>query len=287
MRILVTGGLGFVGSHLVDELASNSNNEIVVMDNLCSESSSRAYMRDNVEYWIDDVRNLNSYKYVNEVFDVVYHLAALARIQPSFKDPLKYLSIDIMGTSHVLEFCRRSNAKLIYAGSSSAFGGPMLNPYAFAKYTGEQTCELYSKVYGLSTVVARFFNVYGYRQPKVGPYATVIGIFENQTKKSEPLTVTGSGEQRRDFTHVSDIVLGLIALSEDRWDGDVFQLGTGTNYSINEVARFFGDNITYIPKRPGEAEITLADIKETTLATDWVPQINLPDYVANWKNKNL
>lgn len=283
MRILVTGGLGFVGSHLVDALAENHENSIVVMDNLCSESSSRNHMRDDVTYWIDDVRNINTYKYSDEKFDEIYHLAALARIQPSFKDPLTYLSIDIMGTSHVLEFTRRSGAKLIYAGSSSAFGGPMLNPYAFAKYTGEQICELYSSVYGLSTVVARFFNVYGDRQPTTGAYATVVGVFEEQTKGGSALTVTGNGEQRRDFTHVSDIVSGLIALSKNEWKGEVFQLGTGTNYSINELSSMFSDNIEYISKRPGEAWITLADISKTTEMVDWEPKVNLETYVKKWK----
>ena len=147
-KILVTGGLGFVGSHLVDFLCEK-NHEVTVIDNLCSESSSRDYMRSDMRYWIDDVRNLNSYKYENDNFDVVYHLAALARIQPSFKDPLTYLSIDIMGTSSVLEYARRRGTRVIYAGSSSAYAGPMLNPYAFAKYTGEQVCEMYHQVYGV------------------------------------------------------------------------------------------------------------------------------------------
>jgi UDP-glucose 4-epimerase len=286
-RILVTGGLGFVGSHLVDYLANKSSIELVVIDNLCSESSSKSYMRDNVTYWIDDVRNLNSYKYTNETFDTIYHLAALARIQPSFKDPLTYMGTDIMGTSHVLELARRCSAKVIYAGSSSAYAGPMLNPYAFAKYTGEQLCELYSKVYGLSTVTARFFNVYGERQPRTGPYATVLGVFEQQILDNESLTVTGTGEQRRDFTHVSDIVRGFEELGKHEWNAEVFQLGTGRNYSINELANFFGENISYIPSRPGEAWLTLADFSEMQEMTGWSPQVDLQDYVFDWKNKNL
>jgi UDP-glucose 4-epimerase len=286
-KILITGGLGFVGSHLVDHLAQDKDNDLYVMDNLCSSSSSRDYIRDDVTYWIDDVRNINTYKYHDYEFDTIYHLAALARIQPSFKDPLKYLSIDIMGTSHVLDFARRCDANVIYAGSSSAFGGPMLNPYAFAKFTGEQICELYSKVYGMSTVIARFFNVYGERQPTSGPYATVIGVFENQVSLQKPLTVTGTGEQRRDFTHVHDIVVGLLLLSNETWNAEIFQLGTGKNHSINEVAKMFSDEIEYIPKRPGEAWITLADSSEMTNQTGWKPNVTLEDHVFDWKNENL
>jgi len=282
-KILVTGGLGFVGSHLVDALA-NEGHDVTVIDNLCSESSSKSYMRDDVTYWVDDIRNLNTYKYCNESFDLIYHLAALARIQPSFKDPLTYLSIDIMGTSNVLEFARRCNARVVYAGSSSAYGGPMLNPYAFAKFTGEQTCELYNKVYGLSTVTARFFNVYGKRQPTTGAYATVVGVFEKQYEVGNALTVTGTGEQRRDFTHVSDIIEGFKLLGQESWNAEVFQLGTGKNYSINELANMFGGDIEYIEKRPGEAWTTLADSSMMMAATGWVPRVRLEDYVQKKLN---
>ena len=279
-KILVTGGLGFVGSHLVDNLSKDPTNKITVIDNLCSESSSKNYMKHDVEYIIDDIRNLSNIKYSNLEFDTIYHLAALARIQPSFKDPITYMSIDVMGTAEVCDLARRCNARIVYAGSSSAFGGPMLNPYAYAKYTGEQTCEMFFKVYGVKCSVARFFNVYGDRQPTTGPYATVVGVFEEQSKKGDPITVTGSGEQRRDFTHVNDIVHGLIAMSKDEGDCKIYQLGTGTNYSINELARMFSDNIEYIPKRPGEAWITLADIALAKESLDWTPMINLEKYIA-------
>ena len=284
--VLVTGGLGFVGSHLVDLLVSRGDCKITVIDSLVSDSSARDRMRPGVTYWIDDIRNLNSHKYSvysseSELkFDVVYHLAALARIQPSFKDPLTCLDVDIMGTAHVLEFARRNGSKVVYAGSSSAYAGPMLNPYAFAKFTGEQVCELYSSVYNVSTVTARFFNVYGDRQPRTGPYATVIGIFEDQRTNGVPLTVTGDGEQRRDFTHVTDIARGLTSLSESTWKGEVFNLGTGKNYSINELAVLFNPKeIKHIPTRPGEARITLADISETTGKTGWTPSTELKEYV--------
>jgi UDP-glucose 4-epimerase len=299
-RVLVTGGLGFVGSHLVELLARDKNNEVYVIDNLSSESSSRDNMVDGVTYWIDDIRNLNTLKYhpryqpkmpfrakkmyegTPHKFDVIYHLAGLARIQPSFTDPLTYLDVNIVGTSHVLEYARWCGARVVYAGSSSAYGGPMLNPYAFAKYTGEQTCEMFSKVYGISTVSARFFNVYGRRQPTTGAYATVVGVFERQTRENQSLTVTGDGEQRRDFTHVADIARGLVALSEGTWSGEVFNLGTGINYSINELAGMFGGEIRYIPKRPGEAQTTLANISGTTAATGWKPKCALKEYVQKF-----
>jgi len=284
-KILVTGGLGFVGSHLVDTLAEDKNNHVTVIDNLCSESSSRTYMTSGVDYIIDDIRNLSNIKYVGMEFDVIYHLAALARIQPSFKDPVRYLSVDMMGTSHVCDLARRCNAKLVYAGSSSAFGGPMLNPYAFAKYTGEQICEMFGKVYGLKCSIARFFNVYGDRQPVSGAYATVVGIFEGQYKLGIPLTITGNGKQRRDFTHVSDIVAGLIAMEDGQTEGncELYQLGTGTNYSINELASFFECDVEYIPKRPGEAMVTLADNTKAQKVLGWSPQINLKDYIIKRK----
>jgi len=277
-RILVTGGLGFIGSHLVDSLADKGH-RVVVMDNLCSESSSRDYMRSDTEYWIDDIRNINHNKYRGRSFDVVYHLAALARIQPSFIDPLSHISTNIMGTTHVLEFVRNNGAKLIYAGSSSAYADTMLNPYSFAKYTGEQTCMMYHRVYGMSIAIARFFNVYGDRQPIIGPYATVVGVFEQQMLQKKPLTVTGTGNQRRDFTHISDTVSGFELLGRQSCSAEVFQLGVGENYSINELAALFGGDIARIPARPGEAWETRADYSDMQNVTGWSPRVNLKDYI--------
>lgn len=143
---------------------------------------------------------------------------------------------------------------------------------------------MYSKVYGVSTVSARFFNVYGERQPVSGPYATVVGIFEKQTLDGQPLTITGNGEQRRDFTHVDDIVSGLVSLSEGQYTGEVYQLGTGTNYSINDLADMFGGEKKYIPARPGEAWETLADISKTVKDTGWLPEISLDTYIKDFKS---
>ena len=284
-KILVTGGLGFVGSHLVDSLA-NKGHQVTVIDNLCSESSSKKYMREDVTYWLDDINNLNTYRYEKGDFDLIYHLAAIARIQPSFKDPLRYLKADTMGTASVLEYARRKNSKVVYAGSSSAFAGPMLSPYAFAKYSGEQICELYHKVYGMSVVIARFFNVYGERQPTTGDYATVVGVFQGQKLLGKKLTITGTGEQRRDFTHVYDIVSGFESLGHGKFSAEVYQLGAGKNYSINELAKMFKSEFVYIDGRPGEALVTLADNSKARKDLNWEPKEKLENYVKIWLENN-
>lgn len=283
MICLVTGGLGFVGSNLVDELVKQGH-EVHIWDNLSSDSSSEDYKNPKATYTIADIRSSHWKFFEHPRYDVIFHLAAHARIQPSFEIPLDYLSNDIMGTAHVCELARKLGSKVVYAGSSTAFGGHMLNPYAFAKFTGEQTCEMYHKVFGLKIATARFFNVYGNRQPKTGTWATVIGVFENLYLQKKPMTVTGTGEQRRDFTHIDDIVAGLIALSEIDGKGEIYSLGTGTNYSLNEVAKMFSNEIQYIPARPGEALITLADPTKMHSATGWLTKVKLTDYIEEWKS---
>ena len=285
-RILVTGGLGFVGSHLVDTLISLGCQNITVIDDLSSESSSKSYMREGVKYLIRDIVDIPNMENDLVGFDVVFHLAALARLQPSFSNPLRYFEVNSLATFYLLDFLRKNNkdTKVVYAGSSTAFGGPLLNPYAFAKHTGEDICRLFSNNYNMNTAVARFFNVYGDRQPITGEWATVIGKFEQQYLNEKPLTVVGDGMQRRDFTHISDIVSGLISLTEGSHRGEVFSLGTGRNYSLFEVAFAFKDNIKFIPPRPGEARETLADISVMCEATDWKPKMNLMKYIEEFKN---
>ena len=256
--------------------------KLTVIDNLSSQSSSRNNKHKNVKYIIDDINNLDNVKYEDLNFDLIFHLAALARIQPSFKDPIRYFQSNIMGTVNVCELARRCGAKIIYAASSSAYGGPKLNPYAFAKWTGEETLKMYSEIYNVSTVSARFFNVYGDRHPTEGTYATLIGIYERQYKQGQPLTITGDGEQRRDFTHVHDICSGLICLSKHVHNGEIYNLGTGTNYSINEIAAMFSDNTMYIPARPGEAKTTLADITEVS-KFGYQPKQNITNYIQSFK----
>ena len=283
-KVLVTGGLGFVGSNLVKILLKKGNYNITVIDNLSSKSSNKDYKEDNVTYIIDDINNLNDIKYKDLDFDLIFHLAGLSRIQPSFNDPLSYFKTNTLGTVQICELARRCNAKIIYAASSSAEAGPHLNPYAFTKWSGEEILKMYAGVYGISTVSTRFFNVYGPRQPWEGTYATVIGIFERQYKANEPLTITGNGEQRRDFTHVFDIANGMVCLSKDH-KGEIYNLGTSKNHSINELASLFNYKTTYIAKRPGEAWETKADISKTQ-EFGYQPKESLDNYIKNFLKLN-
>lgn len=275
MKTLVSGGAGFVGSTLVDSLLDQGH-KVTVIDNLSTgkQENINSKVEDCIIANVEDI----SLQLVGK-FDVIFHLAALARIQPSFKEPLKTYLNNSVGTMKVLELARETGVKVVYAGSSSAYHDVFANPYSYSKWLGEQHCQLYSKVYNVSVSIARFFNVYGKRQISEGAYATVIGVFEKQKKEGLPLTVTGTGEKRRDFTHVSDICDGLIAMSQNDWDGEIFQLGTGRNYSINEVATMFGGPIQYIPDRPGEAQVTLADISHAQEKLGYKPKYVLEDYI--------
>lgn len=286
-NILVTGGCGFIGSNLVDILVQDKKNEVVVVDNL--DTGKKENCNEKAKYIFNDIRNVFSGEFTHPLLkniEIIFHLAALARIQPSFERPTKTLDINTRGTALVCEFARKNNTKVIYAGSSSFYGGIYLNPYAFSKWQGEEVCKLYSEVYDSSTAIARFFNVYGPRHLCTGPYATVVGIFEKQMLFDEPLTVTGTGDQRRDFTHVKDICKGLIEMSKDNWKGEVFNLGTGMNHSINELAAMFKENVTYIAQRPGEAWTTLADISKTKKLLNWNPKIELKSWILKWLENN-
>jgi nucleoside-diphosphate-sugar epimerase len=281
LKALVTGGLGFVGSNLVDRLI-NLGWEVHVVDDL--SSGNNEHRNPKAAYTIADFKEyLDS---TDASIDVVFHLAAESRIQPSFEDPLYTCHNNSHGSAVVAEFARQSNCKVVYAGSSSYYGGVYLNPYAFAKWQGEEVFKMYSAVYDSSCGIARFFNVYGPRNPLIGQYTPVVAIFEEQTKANQTLTIVGDGDQRRDFTHVYDICDGLIAISNGDWRGEVFNLGTGTNHSVNELAKMFGGERKHLPERKGEARETLADISFTTEKTGWTPNYSLEGYVAEWsKNR--
>jgi len=283
LKYLVTGGAGFIGSTLVDRLLEEGH-EVTVLDNVSTGKWENLPSHKNLKIDQDDVSNTHSqiaksWEETPTKFDVVFHLAAEARIQPSFEKPVLTHKSNVTGTVEILELCRKHKARFVYAGSSSVYHDKFANPYTFTKQLAEDYATLYNRVYGVPVAIARFFNVYGYRQLEEGAYATVLGIFEKQFREDLPLTVTGTGEKRRDFTHVNDIVGGLIAMSQEDWNADIFNLGTGTNHSINEVAEMFNHPIEHIADRPGEAQTTLADIQESKSKLDWEPKHCLKEYV--------
>ena len=217
-------------------------------------------------------------------------MAALARIQPSIKDPISFIKNNFDSTLNVLEWARDKNIPVVYAGSSSVHHGLYGSPYAWSKFSGEELCKLYSSVYDVPTSICRFYNVYGPYQVEEGTWATVIGKFENQFRNNKPLTIVGDGEQRRDFTHIDDIVDGLIRINramhgevDMRYAGEIFELGSGKNYSINEVADMFGKDCLRVnlPSQPGEYDRTLADYSSAEDILGWKPKGKLDKYIKS------
>ena len=296
MKILVTGGVGFVGTNLIKRLLKDGDT-VVCLDNYSTGKKENEIEHENVHYIdvdiSDSLRRHKAFgleKYQLEKPDIIYHMAALARIQPSIKNPLKTIRNNFNSALHTLEWARDDNTPVVFAGSSTLHHGLWGSPYAWSKFSGEQLCELYNKVYGLPTSICRFYNVYGPHQLEDGAYATVLGIFRKQHSEGRPLTITGDGEQRRDFTHGDDIVDGLVKCGRSllipnaynaKVSGEIFDLGRGENHSINEVAEMFGENYPtkYIPARKGEYDVTLADYSKAEKMLGWKPFIDLEDYV--------
>ena len=276
MNILVTGGAGFVGTNLIKRLLKDGHN-VVSLDNYSTGKAENE--QEGCKYYDVDIRDVLDFDFFMEDVDVVYHLAALARIQPSFINPANTLEIGILGTMNILEWVREKDCKVVFAGSSSVHSGKMKNPYTFSKYVADDLCLLYKEHFDVDVSICRFYNVYGPHQLTEGKYCTVVGIFERQYKTNEPLTITGDGEQRRDFTHIDDIVSGLILTSESETSHKIIELGRGVNHSINELAEMFGCGYTYIPARPGEAKVTLCDTSEALTKIGYKPKVNLKDYI--------
>tara|TARA_R100001509_G_scaffold116970_1_gene71723 strand:+ start:630 stop:1472 length:843 start_codon:yes stop_codon:yes gene_type:complete len=275
---MVTGGAGFVGTNLIKRLLKDGHN-VVSLDNYSTGKEENE--QEGCKYFNVDIRDIVDFDYFMEDVDIVYHLAALPRIQPSFEYPAQTLEIGMLGTMNILEWARKKDCKVIYSGSSSVHSGHYENPYTFSKVMADELCMFYKQTFGVNAKICRFYNVYGPHQLTEGEYCTVIGIFENQYKNKEPLTITGDGTQRRDFTHVDDIVNGLILTSEsEEFDLDIIELGRGNNYSINELAEMFDCETTYIPKRPGEAEVTLCDTSVAKKDIGYEPKVNIEDYIS-------
>ena len=279
MDILVTGGAGFIGANLIKRLLKDGHN-VVSLDNY--STGKKENEQEGCVYHDVDIRDAVDFDFFMENPDVIYHLAALPRIQPSFEFPALTMEIGMLGTMNILEWARNKKCKVIYAGSSSVHSGHYSNPYTFSKVMGDELCMAYKEMFGVNTKICRFYNVYGPHQLTEGEYCTVIGIFERQYQEGVELTITGDGTQRRDFTHVDDIVEGLILTSESEdFELDYVELGRGHNHSINELAEMFGCGYTYIPKRPGEAEVTLCDTSLAKKDIGYEPKINLEDYIKS------
>ena len=277
MQILVTGGAGFIGTNLIKRLLKEGH-QIVSIDNYSTGLRENEQL--GVTYVPKDIRYLEDkhFSFWNK-FDVVYHLAAIARIQPSFKKPIDYFETNATATMKIAKICSKANIPLIYAGSSSHHSGKYKNPYTFSKDIGEEILEMYRINFGLKYTVARFYNVYGPHQLENGGYTTLIGKWIYNIKNNIPCEIYGDGEQRRDFTHVDDIVDGLLAMHSNKSYGHTFELGRGKNYSVNEVAKMFNIDPIYKSAKLGEARNTLCEDKTATEILGWIPQKDLLNYI--------
>ena len=283
MRALVTGGAGFVGTNLIKRLL-NDGHKVVSVDNY--STGFKENEQKGCQYFDLDITKVRDYSFFMNKPDVIFHMAALARIQPSIFSPKETIENNFNGTLNILEYARKNDIEVVYAGSSSKHHGLYGSPYAWSKYGGEELCKLYSEVYDLNTTICRFYNVYGPYQIRDGAYATVLGIFEQQYLNKEPLTITSDGEQRRDFTYVDDIVDGLIRCVGKDSKANYYELGTGVNYSINVVADMFSYRKKYISARSGEYDVTLCDYSKAGKELGYKPKDNLKQYVKQWLEEN-
>jgi UDP-glucose 4-epimerase len=287
--MLVTGGAGFIGSHLVERLL-DLGHHVRVLDNL---SQGRADWVDRrAEFLRGDITDLELCRRACTRAAGVFHLAAMSRVAPSLEKFEFCTEQNVIGTQNMLIAARDAKVRrFIYSGSSTYYGNgaspqketalpQCLNPYAVSKYVGEQFCEVFTRVYGLPTVTLRYFNVYGPRQPSVGAYALVLGVFLDQQRRGEPLTIHGDGRQRRDFIHVSDVVAANLAAYASDVQGAVMNVGSGSNASIKEVADLISPHQVHLPRRAGDAQETLADIGRIESLLGWRPAVILPDGLA-------
>ena len=279
MKILVTGGAGFIGTNLIKKLIKQ-NHIVYSLDNYSTGLKENEIK--GCTYYTNDIQKISAYdKRFMDGIDVVFHLAAIARIQPSFERPEDYIDTNFQGTYEVVKYCIKNNIPLIYAGSSSKHSGRFKNPYTFSKDLGEDIIKLYETHYNLKSTITRFYNVYGPYQLTEGGYTTLIGRWLNNIKNNIQCEIYGDGEQRRDFTHVDDIVNALITIMEGNHYGWDFELGRGKNISVNEVAKMMNITPIYKDNKPGEARHTLNTDNTANKILGWNPQIELLDYLKN------
>jgi len=302
---LVTGGAGFIGSHLV-ELLIGGGHQVTVVDNFVTgRPDNLKTQRDTAKLTVHtaDIGDLNAIAPAFRGMDWVFHLAALADIVPSIERPLDYFHSNVQGTLNVLEACRQAGVKrFVYAASSSCYGIPDVYPtpedaemrpqypYALTKYLGEQIVLHWGKVYHLPVVSLRMFNVYGPRARTSGTYGAVFGVFLAQKLNHQPLTVVGDGTQTRDFTFVGDVARAFLSAAESSVRNEVMNVGSGNTYSVNQLVQLIGGPVVHIPKRPGEPDCTQADISKVRRLLGWAPRVGLEagvktmlDHIEYWR----
>ena len=293
IKCIVTGGAGFIGSNLVEELIQLKY-EIIVIDNLSTgRIDNIKYFKNKIKFIKADITKNGTWTENFKKVDIVFHLGALADIVPSIVNPKLYFNSNVIGTINILEACKKYMVKkLIYSASSSCYGIPKkfptsenedINneyPYALTKHLGEQMVLHWGKIYNLEVISLRFFNVYGLKSRTSGTYGAVFGVFLAQKIANKPFTIVGNGKQTRDFTYVSDVVSALIASAKSNLKNEVINIGSSKSYSINELISYLGGKAVYIPKRPGEPDCTWADISKAKKLLKWKPKISLKKGVS-------
>lgn len=283
-KILVTGGAGFVGSHLCEELAKNSSNDVYSLDNYFTGSINNHVS--NVTYLKGSTKDIE--ELVHFTPDVVFHLGEYSRVEQSFEDVSLVWEYNKLGTLAVLEFVRKTGAKLIYAGSSTKYGddgsGRNQSPYAWSKSNNTELVKNYGEWFGINYAITYFYNVYGKREIESGKYATLIALYKSKMRKNLPLTIVEPGTQLRNFTHVSDIINGLILVGELGY-GDEYGIGNPEAYSIVDVAKLFGGEIEFLPSRKGN-RMSAQVITEKTKSLGWKPLVYLSDYINTLRLNN-
>lgn len=287
LKYLITGGAGFLGSHLVEKLL-NKKNKITILDNLSTGRKENIKNFKNINFIKCDLGKKGNWNKHFKNVDCVFHIAALADIVPSINNPVKYFESNVNGTLNVLEACKKNNVKrLIYTASSSCYGIPKkfptketekINnqyPYALTKYLGEQLCLHWGKLFDIGVISLRLFNVYGTRSRTSGTYGAMFGVFLAQKLAKKPFTIVGNGNQTRDFTYVTDVVSALIKASKSKIKNEIFNIGSGKTVSVNRIAQLLKGPKVKIPKRPGEPDCTYANIKKIKKLLKWKPSITI------------
>jgi len=296
MKVVITGGKGFVGSHLVTKMR-DLGHQVVVIDDESAEENSEFYEFEGIEYHTKSILDPSTSRlYVGA--ELVFHAAAKARIQPSVTKPGSAFETNVLGTQMVCEYAKKAGVRrIIYSASSSCYGKrnntpfseemphACETPYSLSKWMGEEVCSLYSRLYDLETVILRYFNVYGPREPTKGHYAPVIGLFKRQSAAGQPHTIVGSGKQKRDFTYIDDVIAAsILAVNVDSIYayGEVFNIGTGKSTSINEISRMISGPSIRITERVGESKETLADITKAKSILGYKPGCDIKDYINSY-----